>query len=107
MKADIHPVYYDDAQVVCACGNTFTTGSTKQLIRVEICAKCHPFFTGQMKFLDTQGQIQKFAAKQQKAVQMADAVAKKKAKRTKTATEAKNGPLTLKEMLMSQDTKTA
>lgn len=107
MKANIHPVYYDDAQVVCACGNTFTTGSTKQLIRVEICAKCHPFFTGQMKFLDTQGQIQKFAAKQQKAVQMADVIAKKKAKRTKTGSEVKNGPLTLKEMLMSQDTKTA
>lgn len=102
MKADIHPVYYDKAQVVCACGNTFTTGSTKQLIRVEICAKCHPFFTGQMKFLDTQGQIQKFAAKQQKAVQMADVIAKKKAKRTKSVSTDEKHPLTLKEMLMQQ-----
>lgn len=105
MKTDTHPVYYDDAQVVCACGNTFTTGSTKQLIRVEICAKCHPFFTGQMKFLDTQGQIQKFAAKQQRGAQMADVLAKKKAKKTNKTTD-NYGPLTLKEMLLSEIEKT-
>ncbi len=99
MKANIHPQYNDNAVVVCACGNTFTTGSTQQSIRVDICSKCHPFFTGQMKFLDTKGQIQKFQAKQTHAAGMADQVAKKKAKKANKPQEDKK-PLTLKEMLM-------
>lgn len=101
MKQGIHPVYYDNAQVICSCGNTFTTGSTKQIIKIEICSKCHPFFTGQMKFVDTKGQIQKFKAKQQVAAHMADQVAKKKAKKQKLPQEEKR-PQTLKEMLMQE-----
>lgn len=101
MKINIHPQYYDDAQVVCACGNVFTTGSTKKSIKVEICAKCHPFFTGEMKFVDTQGQVQKFQAKQQHAAKMADVVAKKKAKKQKLPQEDKK-PMTLREMLMQE-----
>ena len=65
MKASIHPKYYD-ANVTCACGNTFTVGSTKPRIDVDICSKCHPFFTGEMKFVDTMGRVEKF--KQRMAV---------------------------------------
>ena len=60
MKKDIHPKYYNKAQVRCACGNTFTVGSTKEFIEVEICSKCHPFYTGKEKILDAMGQVQKF-----------------------------------------------
>jgi len=60
MKKDIHPKYYPKARVVCACGNTFTVGSTKEYIETEICSKCHPFYTGKEKMIDTLGQVQKF-----------------------------------------------
>ena len=60
MKKEIHPKYYPKAKVKCACGNTFTIGSTKEFIETEICSKCHPFFTGKEKILDTVGQVQKF-----------------------------------------------
>lgn len=60
MKANIHPIYYKDAKVSCVCGNSFVTGSTQENIRLDICSKCHPFFTGQQKFVDTQGQVEKF-----------------------------------------------
>ncbi|NPA39881.1 MAG: 50S ribosomal protein L31 [Thermodesulfobacteria bacterium] len=63
MKKGIHPEYYPDAVVRCACGNEFKVGSTKPEIRVEICSKCHPFFTGEMKFVDTEGRIEKFMKK--------------------------------------------
>ena len=62
MKQGIHPKYHE-ARVTCACGETFVTGSTKQTIRVEICSKCHPFYTGQRKFVDAEGRVQKFAKK--------------------------------------------
>lgn len=60
MKTDIHPVYNDKATVICACGNTFTVGSTKKEIHVEICSNCHPFFTGNEKVLDSAGRVEKF-----------------------------------------------
>lgn len=60
MKADIHPTYYADAVVTCACGNTFTVGSTRKTIRVEICSRCHPFFTGEQRIVDTAGQVDRF-----------------------------------------------
>jgi len=62
MKQGIHPTYHQ-ARVTCACGETFLTGSTRQTIRVEICSKCHPFYTGQRKFVDAEGRVQKFARK--------------------------------------------
>ncbi len=67
MKTDIHPVYYPKAVVTCACGNTFTVGSTKEKIKVEICSACHPFFTGQEKVLDTAGRVEKFKRRAAKA----------------------------------------
>ncbi len=59
MKENIHP-QYGEAVVRCACGETFTTGSTKKELRVEICSKCHPFFTGKQKFVDTGGRVERF-----------------------------------------------
>lgn len=59
MKEKIHPKYYQ-ATVTCACGESFFTGSTKENIRVEICSKCHPFFTGQQKIIDTGGRVERF-----------------------------------------------
>ncbi|KKW02719.1 MAG: 50S ribosomal protein L31 [Parcubacteria group bacterium GW2011_GWA1_49_11] len=60
MKTDIHPQYYDDAKVTCACGNTWKTGSTLRDIKVNVCFKCHPFYTGQEKIIDTRGRVEKF-----------------------------------------------
>ena len=60
MKKDIHPQYFPNARVTCACGNTFTVGSTKEFIEVEVCSKCHPFYTGKEKVMDAVGQVQKF-----------------------------------------------
>ena len=60
MKSDIHPRYYNDAKVICSCGNTWTTGSTRPEIRVELCSTCHPFFTGQQRIVDSAGQVERF-----------------------------------------------
>ncbi len=59
MKEKIHPEYYEDAQVVCSCGNTWITGSTKKLLRVEVCSRCHPFFTGEQRIVDTEGRVER------------------------------------------------
>lgn len=61
MKTGIHPEWYKDTKITCVCGNTFTAGSTIPEIRVEICSACHPFYTGTQKFVDTQGQVEKFS----------------------------------------------
>lgn len=60
MKKNIHPKYYSEARVHCSCGNTFSIGSTQELIEVEICSKCHPFYTGKEKIVDTMGRVEKF-----------------------------------------------
>lgn len=66
MKKGIHPTYFPDAQVICACGNTWTTGSTKKVIHTEVCSKCHPFFTGQQqRLIDIEGQVDRFYKKLQ------------------------------------------
>ncbi|MDP3729705.1 MAG: 50S ribosomal protein L31 [bacterium] len=67
MKQDIHPTYYPKAKVTCACGATYEVGSTKPTLNVEICSKCHPFFTGKEKLLDTAGRVEKFKARREKA----------------------------------------
>lgn len=60
MKPKGHPKYYDKAKVTCLCGNTFTTGSTKPEIKVEICSKCHPFYTGEQRIVDSLGRVERF-----------------------------------------------
>ena len=59
MKDNIHPKYFSDAKATCSCGNTFTLGSTKPEIRVELCSKCHPFFTGEQRIIDTEGRVER------------------------------------------------
>jgi len=59
MKAKIHPEYHLEAQVICSCGNTFTTGATKPVLRVEVCSACHPFFTGEQRIVDTEGRVER------------------------------------------------
>jgi large subunit ribosomal protein L31 len=66
LKEGIHP-QYSEATVACACGETFTTKSTKQKIQVDICSKCHPFFTGKQKLVDAEGRVEKFRKKYAKA----------------------------------------
>ena len=64
MKPDFHPEYVD-ATVRCACGNTFETRSTKKEIRVEVCSRCHPFFTGEQRIVDTEGRVERFKRRYQ------------------------------------------
>ncbi len=78
MKQQTHPQYYDNCQVTCACGNKFTTGSTVEKIEVDVCSKCHPFFTGQQKFVDIKGRIDKFKEKVAKGQATAATKAAKK-----------------------------
>ncbi len=88
MQKTIHPKFYTDCLVTCTCGNSFTTSSTVDHIDVEICSKCHPFFTGQQKFVDAKGRIDKF---KEKVAKSADYHSKKAAKvnKTKKAKKAK------------------
>ena len=67
MKAEIHPKYYPDAKVRCACGVTHTVGSTKESYSIDICSACHPFYTGKQKLVDTAGRVDKFMARQRAA----------------------------------------
>lgn len=60
MKDKIHPKYYTDTVVTCSCGNTFTIGSTKKTMKVELCSRCHPFYTGERKIIDTGGRVERF-----------------------------------------------
>ncbi len=57
MKPGIHPEYFLEAQVICSCGRTFTTGATKPELRVELCNQCHPFYTGEQRIVDTEGRV--------------------------------------------------
>lgn len=69
MKADIHPKYFSEAKVRCACGATYVMGSTKESYVVDICGSCHPFYTGKQKLVDTAGRVDKFMARQKAAAQ--------------------------------------
>ncbi|MCL5113637.1 MAG: 50S ribosomal protein L31 [Patescibacteria group bacterium] len=97
MKVNIHPQYFENAQVICACGNRFTVGSTKEIIHIELCNKCHPFYTGEQRFVDSASRIQKFQEKQKTAQAFIVKRAQKKEKRK----QQDNEPKTLREMLMS------
>ncbi|MBN1177632.1 MAG: 50S ribosomal protein L31 [Anaerolineae bacterium] len=63
MRKDIHPKYYPEAQVICACGNTWNVGATIPLIRTDVCSACHPFFTGEQRIVDTEGQVDRFMSR--------------------------------------------
>ncbi len=68
MKKDLHPEYFKAAKVTCACGNTFTVGATRAEIKVEICSKCHPLYTGEEKLIDTAGRVERFKNRRTSAV---------------------------------------
>lgn len=103
MKDTIHPQVYTDCTVTCVCGNKFTTTSTKKSISVEICSNCHPFYTGQQKFVDTEGRIDKFAKKvklaQEKQESQTKIKATKKAKKAESQTKSTEPKLSLKDIL--------
>jgi large subunit ribosomal protein L31 len=83
MKKDIHPVYYTDTKVTCACGNTWVTGSTKKEIRTEVCSKCHPFFTGeQARLMDIEGQVERFKKRVKASLDYKDVTKKRSEERT-------------------------
>ncbi len=81
MKSSIHPQFYTNATVTCACGNTFTTGSTVQSLHTEICSSCHPFYTGKQKLIDTAGTVDKFKKRTATAAQLKAAATPKKARK--------------------------
>ncbi|NLE45391.1 MAG: 50S ribosomal protein L31 [Chloroflexi bacterium] len=79
MKGNIHPEYYPEAQVICSCGNTWNVGATVPTIRTDVCSKCHPFFTGQMRIVDSGGRVERFMKKlEQRDQAIADAEAERK-----------------------------
>ncbi|OGO62201.1 MAG: 50S ribosomal protein L31 [Chloroflexi bacterium RBG_19FT_COMBO_47_9] len=82
MKEGIHPAYFTDAQVICACGNTWTTGSTKKVIHTDVCSNCHPFFTGEQRIVDTEGQVDRFYKKLQVRQQYIDDKSARESART-------------------------
>jgi len=77
MKDQLHPTYFQKAKIICACGNTITTGSTKEEIHVDACSNCHPFFTGKQKLIDTAGKLEKF---KKRAARTAEIAGKRKVK---------------------------
>ena len=78
MKQEIHPTYHASATVTCACGNTFSTGSTKDTVQTELCNRCHPFFTGTQKIIDSARRLEKFETRQSKKARVV------RTKKTKT-----------------------
>ena len=83
MKKDIHPKYHPDAEIICACGNIIKTGSTVKVMKVEICAACHPFYTGKKKVLDTTGRVDRFKKMTERAAAKKEADKKAKAEKKK------------------------
>ena len=94
MKKNIHPQYFTDSKVSCVCGNTFTAGSTVPEIRVDVCSNCHPLFTGEMKYVDTLGKVEKFQKAQEKAKQF-----KVKKQEVAKVRQERTRPNSLREML--------
>ncbi len=87
VKAKIHPTWHAEARVHCACGNVFTTGSTLKEIAVEACSACHPLFTGQQKFLDTAGRVDKFNQRLAAADKKRGEAEERKRKKAETAAQ--------------------
>ncbi len=112
MKQNLHPKWNHVCIVTCACGSVFTTGSQKDTITVDICSACHPFFTGEMKFVDRQGRVDKFMQKMSAAAtKQAALAAKKKAKQAEVIEQEENvvvgsnEPISYKQMLQNEQNK--
>lgn len=103
MKAEIHPTYFPDAKIVCACGNVIMAGSTVEEIHVELCSKCHPFYTGKQKLIDTARRVEKFTERATAKSSKEGTTLGKKAKAVKRAAQkvakkAQKSPTKLSEM---------
>lgn len=100
MKTKLHPQWFPEAQVICACGNTFITGATQPKIEVDVCYNCHPFYTGQMKYVDTAGRVDAFRAKMSKksGVRVLSKTEKRAIKREKKIQRELERPDTLTEL---------
>jgi large subunit ribosomal protein L31 len=72
MKEKIHPKYYPEAKVVCACGNSWVTGATQEVVRTDVCSACHPFYTGEQRIVDTAGQVERFMRRLEKKVEITE-----------------------------------
>ncbi|MDD4352148.1 MAG: 50S ribosomal protein L31 [Candidatus Gracilibacteria bacterium] len=96
MKKDIHPKYNTNVVISCACGATFHAGSTKEEITTELCSKCHPFFTGKQKLVDTAGRVDKFEAKLKKATDIKDKASKRAAARAAYLEKQEEAKMSLK-----------
>ncbi|MCA9390051.1 50S ribosomal protein L31 [candidate division WWE3 bacterium] len=101
MQKDIHPNYKTDVMVTCACGNTFVTGSIAEEIKIEICSACHPFYTGQKKYVDTEGKVERFQRLQKQAAEASTTVSKRKSKKIKlkNASDSDSSTRSLKDMI--------
>lgn len=95
MQTQIHPSYAD-TQVACACGNTFKTRSLKGTITIDVCSRCHPFFTGEQRFIDVKGRVEDFQKKQQQAKKMQEVMSQKKSKKKSKGADE---PKSLRELL--------
>jgi large subunit ribosomal protein L31 len=81
MKKDIHPTWYSDAQVICSCGATYTMGATKEMIRTDVCSACHPFFTGEQRIVDSEGQVERFMRRLERREELLDTDESRRAKK--------------------------
>jgi large subunit ribosomal protein L31 len=81
MKKDIHPTWYADAQVICSCGATYTMGATKEVIRTDVCSACHPFFTGEQRIVDSEGQVERFMRRLERREELLEVDEKRRTKK--------------------------
>ena len=103
MQTNIHPQFYPEAKVTCACGNAFVMGLSIPQLTVEVCSNCHPFYTGQMKYVDTAGRVDAFKAKQAGAAkQVISKAAKRQAKKLKRIESERGRPTSLAELRKSK-----
>lgn len=102
MKDKIHPPY-QEVKVTCACGNTFVTRSTKKELKVEICSRCHPFFSGKQKYIDTAGRIEKFQRKYTKTKENAKEVSSETASMESSAQTPKKKATRGKKTVKTED----
>jgi len=99
MKSGIHPKWNHQATVTCSCGNVFQTGSTKDAIQVDVCSACHPFYTGELRFVDAQGRVDRFMNKR--------AAAQKTAGKKKKGEKKQEDVQSLRDLLQAEKTKLA
>jgi large subunit ribosomal protein L31 len=91
MKKDIHPKYFSEAKIICACGNVITTGSVKEEMKVEVCSACHPFYTGKKRLVDSTGRVDRFKKRMEKSEQLlADKIERAEKKKKPVVKTAKS-----------------